>query len=85
MVSVDMKDNLAFISNRQPVWTTRSWFVKWCITLLEISKGSFRNVGDVGNFREGMSATLDQPQGSASSLRSPLMSLHDIDNQPRKN
>ena len=71
MVSGDIKDNLAFISNRQLVWTIRSWFVEWCIALLEISKGPFRNVGDVGNFREGMSATLDKPQGSASSLRSP--------------
>jgi hypothetical protein len=41
------------------VWATGSRFVEGCVALLEVSKRTFRDVGDVGDFREGMSAALD--------------------------
>jgi hypothetical protein len=85
VVSADMEDNLAFMAIRQLRWTTGTYFVQGGIALFEIPKGAFRNVGDVGDFREGMSAALDQAQGSASSFGSPLESLHDVIDQLRKN
>jgi hypothetical protein len=85
MVSGDMKDNLAFIMNRQSGWTTRSYFVEWCIAFLEISKGTKRNIGDMVDFREGVSGALDQAQCSTSAFGSPLESLHDVFDKLQKN
>jgi hypothetical protein len=85
MVSGDVEDNLTFITNRQLGWMTRSHFIEGCVALFEISNCSFGNVGDLRDFRAGMSATLDQPQDSASSPRSPFKSLHDVIDQLRKN
>ena len=77
LVSGDMEDNLAFITNGQLGRTTGSYFIEGGVALFEISKCSFRNVGDLVDFRQGMSAALDEPQGSTSSLGSPVGSLHD--------
>jgi len=85
MVSGDVEDNLTFIANGQLGWTTGPHFIERCIPLFEISKCSFRNVGDLADFGEGMSPTMDQPQGPASSLRGPLKSLHDMFDQLPKN
>jgi hypothetical protein len=85
VVSGDVEDNLAFMAVRQLGRTAGTYFVERGIALFEISNGSFRNVGDVGNFREGMSATLDQPQDSTSTFRSPLECLHDLIDHLRKN
>ena len=78
MVFGDVEDNLTFITVRQLGWMTRSWFIEGGATLFEVSKRTFRDVGDLSNFGKGMSAPLKQPQGSAPSLRGPLMGLHDI-------
>ena len=40
--------------------------------LFEISKSSFRDIGDLGDLTQRMSLALEQPKGSASSLRCPL-------------
>ena len=78
MIFSDVEDNLAFIAVRQLGWATGSWFVERCVALFEVSKCTFGHVGDLSNFLKGMSAPMEQRQGSASSLRSPLMGLHDV-------
>ena len=47
------------------------------VKFLEISKCSFRNVSDLSDFRSGISVARYEPQGSTTSLGSPLESLHD--------
>jgi hypothetical protein len=63
VVSGDVEDHLTFIANRQLGRTTRSHLIEGCAALLEISKGAFGNVGDVDDFREGMSKALLLPLG----------------------
>ena len=77
IVSGDMKDNLAFIPNEQLEWTAISYVIKGGVALFEISKCSFRNVSDLSDFRSGISVARHEPQGSTTSLGSPLESLHD--------
>ena len=64
---------------------TRTYFVDGGIAPFEIPKGVFRNVGDIGNFREEMSATLDQLQGSVSAFGSSFKSLYDVIDQLQHN
>ena len=78
MVSSDMEDNLTFMTFRQLGRMTKSYFVERCILLFELFESSFRNVGDGGDFRQGMLATFHQPQCLASALRSPDGSLHNV-------
>ena len=53
--------------------------------LFEISNCSFKNVNDLANFRQEMSAALDKPQGSTSSLGSPMGSLHNLIDSLQRN
>ena len=53
--------------------------------LFDVSNRSFRDVGDLGDFGKGMSATLDQAQDATPFFRGPLMSLHDVLHQLRRN
>ena len=53
--------------------------------LFELFESSFRNVGDGGDFRQGMPDAFHQPQGAASSFRSPDGYLHDVIDKLRKN
>ena len=64
---------------------TGTYFVDGEIALFEIPKGAFRNIGDMENFREEMSATLNQLQGSVSAFGSSLKSLYDIIDQLQHN
>ena len=38
---------------------TESYFIKKCIVLLEISEDTFKDIGDVRDFREEILVTLD--------------------------
>jgi hypothetical protein len=78
MVSGDVKDNLTFMARGQLGWTARSYFIQGSVALSERSKGSVRNVGDLVDFRQGMSAAFNQAQRSASAFWGPLKSLHDL-------
>ena len=51
MVSGDVEHNLTFMARRELGRTTRSYFIEGSIPLFEVFKCSFRNVGDVGDFR----------------------------------
>ena len=59
MVSGDVEHNLTFMARRELGRTTRSYFIEGSIPLFEVFKCFFRDVGDVRDFRERMSATLD--------------------------
>ena len=59
-------------------WTAGSYFIQGSVALSERSKGSVRNVGDMVDFRQGMSAAFNQTQRSASTFWGPLKSLHDL-------
>jgi hypothetical protein len=85
MVSGDVKDNLAFMARGQLGWTTGSYFIQGSIALSEGSKGSVRNIGDLVDFRQGMSAAFNQAQGSASAFWCPLDSLHNLIEYLRRN
>ena len=50
MVFDDVEDNLTFITVRQLGQTTRSWFIERGAVLFEVSKHTFRDVGDLSNF-----------------------------------
>jgi len=78
LVSGDVEDNLTFTTNEQLGRMTRSYFVEGAVALFEISKCSFRNVDNLADFRQRMSVAMDEPQGSTSSLGSPVGSLHDL-------
>jgi len=54
------------------------YFVEGCVTFLEVSKGAFRNIGNLCDIIEGMSSTLDQSKGSASTFRYLLNSAHGV-------
>jgi len=85
MVSGDVEDNLAFMARGQLGWTTGSYFTEGVVALSQLLKGLVGNVGDVADFKQGMSAPLDQPQGSASAFGCPLESLHGVVDELRKN
>ena len=61
---------------------TRSQFIKRCVALLEVSKHS---VGDLANLTQRVLGALDQPHSTASTLRGPLESLHDLIESLRRN
>jgi hypothetical protein len=85
MVSGDVKDNLTFMARGQLGWTAGSYFIQGSVALSEGSKGSVRNVGDLVDFRQGMSAAFNQAQRSASAFWGPLKSLHDLIEQLQRN
>ena len=51
LVSDNVEDNLAFITNEQLGRMTGSYFIERGIALFEISNCSFRNAGDLTDFR----------------------------------
>jgi len=53
--------------------------------LSEGSKGSDRNVGNLVDFRQGISVALNQAQCSASAFWCPLESLHDLIEELQRN
>jgi hypothetical protein len=55
------------------------------VVVVRIPSVIVRNVGDIGDFWKGMSATLEQAQGSASAFGSPLESLHNLIDQLQRN
>jgi hypothetical protein len=85
MITSNVKHNLTFMAVWKLRWTTCSYLIKGCVALLEVSKHSYRDVGNFGNLTQSMSSPLEQSQGSASSLRHPLDSPHDVFEQLSKN
>jgi hypothetical protein len=65
-------------------WTTCSYLIKGYVALLEVSKHSYRDVGNFGDLIQSMSSSSEQSQGSASSLRRPLNSRHGVFEQLSK-
>jgi hypothetical protein len=85
MVSGDVEDNLTSTAKGQLGWATGSYFIERSVALFKSLKSFSGNVSDLGDFIQGVSAALDQSQGSTSLLGGPLEGLHDLIKLLRRN
>jgi hypothetical protein len=61
-----MENNLAYMARRKLKWATVSYCIQGSVVLSKGIDGSVENVGNLADFRQGMSTPINQAQCSTS-------------------